>query len=546
MKKFIAYLLISVLSSFLSVNAQNIREQNAANTINDNLGIKKENRKLNLNKFETLPILNKGRYKPLDTIARNTLLSIYGKSSFKRDNKKKIPAIEWFTTLLFSPQATENDKLFLVNDPDVVNALGIKTTAARGYYSFKELSLHFDTFNKIVEKAYQIKQTKRNRFETHLLNLYQKVILYTNIRKDVIKVTDDKSRRLWVSMAAAYFSKDQKLFDDSINAYIENVKDKLPPKGMEKIKAEVTFNKVDPFYRSGLILGFALIVCLIGFYYQQKRAVLTALALCSIAFLLQTYGIYSRMVIMGRPPVTNLYSTFISTAWICNLIGIGIFFVLPEKFKRISPLAASVSALAFLIISGKYDNGDNMGVMVAVLNSNFWLATHVTTIIFGYAGCCFSGLFAHFYLISRITNKKDPELTQVLYKLMIVILGFGFSMTFIGTVLGGVWADQSWGRFWGWDPKENGALLIVLWCAVIFHCKVGALVKKLWIAIGSILGIQVVMLAWFGINKLGVGLHSYGSDPNSNAIRNLIVFAIIELAFLVTVLFFERREKIDS
>ena len=546
MKKLITILFVTAMTSFVSSNAQETEKGiNSPITESSSL-IKKKKAPLNLKKFESLPILNQGRYKPIDSIARDTLLSIYGKSSFKSKDGKRQSAIEWFSKLLFTPQDTENDKLFLVNDPDVVNALGIKTTAARGHYSFKELSLHFDTFNKLVDDAYKIERAKRNRFETHLLDLYHKILVYTETRRAVIQITDKSSQMLWVNMATGYITKNQKMFDNAIDVFVKNFIQKTNASEMKKIKSEVTYNKVDPFFRSGLILGFALIICLIGFYYQQRKSTLLALALCAVAFALETYGIYSRMTIMGRPPVTNLYSTFICTAWTCTLIGIGIYFVLPKKFKRISPLAASVSALTFLIISGKYDNGDSMGVMVAVLNSNFWLATHVTTIILGYAGCCFSGLFAHFYLISRITNEKDPELTQVLYKLMITILGFGFSMTFIGTVLGGVWADQSWGRFWGWDPKENGALLIVLWCAVVFHSKVGGLVKKQWIAVGPIVGIQVVMLAWFGINKLGVGLHSYGSDPNSNAIRNLLIFAVAELVFVAIVIYTGKRKKCEQ
>jgi len=518
MKKLLSILFLAAFTSTFSINAQS-----------------PEKPAISLSKFEALPVLESGRYKPLDSIARNTLLTIYGKSSFKNSDGKKLSATEWLAKLLFMPQDTADDKLFLVDNPYVVNALGIKTITARGHYSYKELSASFETFEKLVNKAYDTEEAKRGRFETHLLELYQKVITYSDTGHNLMNTTDQKSRTLWFNMATGYITHDQKFFDDSVDAYTASLGDKITPEILEKVRSEVTFNNADPFFRSGLLLGVAIVVCIIGFYVCQKFTTLTAMALCIGAFLLQTYGIYCRMVIMGRPPVTNLYSTFICTSWTCILIGVGIYFVLPEKFKRISPLAAALSGVAFLIISGKYNTGDNMGVMVAVLNSNFWLATHVTTIILGYAGCCFSGLFAHFYLISRITNSKDPQLTQVLYKLTLGILGFGFTATFIGTVLGGIWADQSWGRFWGWDPKENGALLIVLWCAVIFHAKVGNLVKKQWIAVGSILCIQVVMLAWFGINKLGVGLHSYGNDPNSNAIRNLIIFAIAELVFILIV-----------
>ena len=488
-----------------------------------------------MDKFSALPILHEGRYKPLDSVARETLLSIYGKSTFKNGKGQKIAAIFWFGELLFQPFESQDYKLFLVDNPDVVNALGVKSIAARGHYSYNELIRDKGNFELLVKKALAIESKKRNRFEVHLLGLYQKVVLYFDIGRNVMEISDLESQKIWRNMAVAFTDRDQEAFDMAVDGYIVGLGNSVSDDILSKTDDEVLYNSIDPFFRSGLVVAVALFSCLCRFYFLSKLNTMISLCLCVFAFLLQTYGIYSRMVIMGRPPVTNLYSTFICTSWTCILIGVGIYSMLPQKFKKISPLAAAVSGLSFLIIAAKYNTGDSMGVMVAVLNSNFWLATHVTTIILGYAGCCFAGLFAHFYLISRITNTQYKELTQILYKLTISILAFGFSMTFIGTVLGGVWADQSWGRFWGWDPKENGALLIVLWCAAVFHAKVGGLVKKEWIAAGAIIGIQVVMLAWFGINKLGVGLHSYGNDPDSNAIQNLLILAVIELLFIAIV-----------
>ena len=117
------------------------------------------------------------------------------------------------------------------------------------------------------------------------------------------------------------------------------------------------------------------------------------------------------------------------------------------------------------------------------------------------------------------------------------ITAFGLIFSFIGTVLGGIWADQSWGRFWGWDPKENGALLIVLWCAILFHAKLAHWIDQLGFAIGSILGIIVVMLAWFGINLLGVGLHSYGFTSGiAKALFTYIGFELVFIAVTATII----------
>ena len=151
-----------------------------------------------------------------------------------------------------------------------------------------------------------------------------------------------------------------------------------------------------------------------------------------------------------------------------------------------------------------------MGMLVAVLNSNFWLATHVVTITIGY-GCCFvAGTLAHVYLFRRIFKPNDKTALLNLNKNMMGSVIFALLFCLIGTILGGIWADQSWGRFWGWDPKENGAMLICLWLLMLMHGKISGILKPLFYAALLAFINVVVALAWFGVNLLNVGLHSYG------------------------------------
>ena len=157
-----------------------------------------------------------------------------------------------------------------------------------------------------------------------------------------------------------------------------------------------------------------------------------------------------------------------------------------------------------------------------MLDTNFWLSTHVTIITTGYMACCVAGLIGHVYMVQAILQQNggrggrggrvavDDKRLAHTYRTMYGTLALGLTFSFVGTMLGGIWADQSWGRFWGWDPKENGALLIVLWCAILFHARMGKMIGPFGMAAGSALLIIVVMMAWFGINLLGVGLHSYG------------------------------------
>jgi len=152
-----------------------------------------------------------------------------------------------------------------------------------------------------------------------------------------------------------------------------------------------------------------------------------------------------------------------------------------------------------------------MEMMRAVLDSNFWLATHVVTITIGYSGTFLAGALAIGYALRKqLVPRLDPTATRTLVSMTYGIVCFVLFFSFVGTVLGGIWADQSWGRFWGWDPKENGALLIVLWNALILHARWGGYVRERGIMAMGIFGNVVTSLSWFGVNMLGIGLHSYG------------------------------------
>jgi cytochrome c biogenesis factor len=160
--------------------------------------------------------------------------------------------------------------------------------------------------------------------------------------------------------------------------------------------------------------------------------------------------------------------------------------------------------------------GDTMEMMRAVLDTNFWLATHVVTVTMGYAATFFAGVLAIAYIALGVTTPLlkvqtgATDLGKALANMVYAIVCFATLFSFAGTVLGGIWADQSWGRFWGWDPKENGALLIVLWNAIILHARWGGLLRDRGIMNLAIFGNVVTSFSWFGVNMLGVGLHSYG------------------------------------
>jgi ABC-type transport system involved in cytochrome c biogenesis permease subunit len=176
-----------------------------------------------------------------------------------------------------------------------------------------------------------------------------------------------------------------------------------------------------------------------------------------------------------------------------------------------------------------------MEMMRAVLDYNFWLGTHVVTITIGYGATFLAGFLAIIYIFRGVfTNSLDKPTADALTRMVYGIVCFATLFSLVGTILGGIWADQSWGRFWGWDPKENGALIIVLWNAIILHCRWGGLVKTRGLMALAVFGNIVTSWSWFGVNMLGVGLHSYGFMDS--AFWALIGFVASQLVIIAVAL----------
>jgi ABC-type transport system involved in cytochrome c biogenesis permease subunit len=234
-----------------------------------------------------------------------------------------------------------------------------------------------------------------------------------------------------------------------------------------------------------------------------------AMWLLSLAFVATSAGIFARMWLEGRPPVTNLYSSALFVGWGAVFLCL----ILEWVFKNaIGSVAGGLIGFATLLIAHHLSfSGDTMEMMRAVLDSNFWLATHVIIITIGYSATFLAGFLAAIYILRGLFTKTlDKATADALTRMVYGIVCFATLFSLVGTVLGGIWADQSWGRFWGWDPKENGALLIVIWNAVILHARWGGLVKQRGLMGLAIFGNIVTSWSWFGTNMLGVGLHSYG------------------------------------
>lgn len=299
-----------------------------------------------------------------------------------------------------------------------------------------------------------------------------------------------------------------------------------------KIELEYFYNKLKPFkWALGLSL-FALLMWMLWQVTHSKIGYYSMTFLLSLAFLFEFLGLGLRVFIMSRPPVATLYESILFVAWV-----VLIFSFIFERKRRdgLGFFMGSALGAVLLFIASRYAlDGDTMGNLEAVLNTNFWLATHVVVITIGYGVSLIAGLLGHIYLFYRLKKSCNNNVLNKLYKNTLAAALIALFFSTLGTILGGIWADQSWGRFWGWDPKENGAMLLCLWLIWLLHGRLAGYLRPLYFT--ALMGLTnvIVALAWFGVNLLGVGLHSYGFTEN--IAMNLALFCGLELVVIIILL----------
>ena len=572
-----------------------------------------------LEAFAELPVQVGGRIKPLDSVARNTLLILSGRQKVVTDEGLTLSPIEWFIDLTMRPEVADTYPIFKIEFPDDLGLVGLAEQGQR-YYSFNELlpfseelrrlyaeinpapelrspyekqiadinnglmryhrvmhSLHpvggAERLDRLVDEYQSYlatiqpgmvelrKQQAGEEFDAALLKrfitfaddylklsttAYLRVVPppppvelledWKNIGLELLDVMKDDPLSPYVtsyaSLTMAYRSGDAEQFNREVRELRERFIADFPG-DISRVHYERVFNGLQPFYISMQLYVLIFLAVCISWLRWPKELAKAAFWVLVMAFLIHTFGLLSRMYIQGRPPVTNLYSSAVFVGWGAVLLGI-----LIEKFFKNGIGAAMASLVGFctLIIAHHLAmTGDTLEMMRAVLDSNFWLATHVVIITFGYSAIFLAGALAIlFVLLGVFSSRFNKDTARSLSAMVYGIICFGTLFSLVGTILGGIWADQSWGRFWGWDPKENGALMIVIMGAIYLHARWGGICKDRGLMALAIWGNIITAWSWFGTNMLPVGLHSYGRMDSAYAW--LIGFVLVQLVLTATAL----------
>ncbi len=564
--------------------------------------------------FSRLPTLVNGRLKPLDTVARTTLLLTQGRQHVTTPTGATLTPGEWLLDVLYRHQVADTYQTFEIVHPDVLALFNLATTDGAGgkRYSAQQLAGRLSELERQAKLTDGTERAIRTPFQRAVLHLRESVILYQRLQNSLNDSTStdffdrlarfekalpaglaataphggthaqaSDAAKLLLEMSSVFSSLDSfaylrpipsakpddptgwktiggawadslatgrvapaaltfatlgrawqfhqpAAFNEAVRAFRQTL-DTVMPAVMTKCDVEARFNSSQPFYTSATLYVLAFLVAVFSWLKWPTELGKTAFALVLVAFVLSTVGIGARMWLEARPPVTNLYSSALFVGW----GAVALCLVLEYFFRNaIGSVAAGLVGFATLLIAHHLSlGGDTMEMMRAVLDSNFWLATHVVTVTIGYSATFLAGFLALIYVVRGVfTRSLDKTTADALTRMVYGIVCFATLFSFVGTVLGGIWADQSWGRFWGWDPKENGALLIVMWNAVILHCRWGGLVKQRGLMTLALFGNTVTAWSWFGVNMLGVGLHSYGFMDS--AMWWLIAFVASQLALI--------------
>ena len=546
--------------------------------------------KMKLDEFGSLPLIYQGRVKPIDTLARNSLRMISDAQSFVDNTEKRQPAIRWFLDTITRRDAAFQHKVFRIRHPEVLETLGLKRR--KGFrYALEEFNERIDELTKQARLARSAASHEVSLYQRNVLELERKLGVidlllqscspptirhdtHENARADLmaamqakdllaarhppLMVPPDSPEAKWECYHAAwlndlvragrdnqpgnpaleslrkildaYAEKDAAAFNSAVAGYRASL-EANPPSMVDpsKTEFEAFFNHFAPFHYASFLYVAAFVLAALAWLGWSRPLNRTSFWLIVLTLAVHTFALAARVYISGRPPVTNLYSTAVFVGWGCVVLGLILESLYPRGIGNvISAIAGFATLLIAYYLAG---DGDTLVVLQAVLDTQFWLTTHVVTIALGYSATFLAGLLGVVYILRGVlTPTLTPTAGKELERMMYGSLCFAIFFSFIGTVLGGLWADDSWGRFWGWDPKENGALIIVLWNALVLHAHRRGMVHERGLALLVVGGNIVTSWSWFGVNELGVGLHAYGFTEG--VLLALGLFVLSQLAVI--------------
>jgi cytochrome c-type biogenesis protein CcsB len=522
---------------------------------------------LDFKEFGLLAIQDGGRRKPIDTFAAETLIKISGRSSYKA-GAKMWQANDFILSMLLDTHKWQDEPMILVSLGELKKKLGLAEQQRR--FSFAQLTA-LPELNRLATEAHALKRAEKplSRLQSEVMSVSERLALFAHVMDGssfLLVPAAQKETDPWVvppgftqyyqeaqfaplqtqlqTMANAYVHGDSFGFGRAANQLREGLRALSPTiyPADSKLRLEYFYNHFTGFYRAAWCYGIALVLLGIA-YARGKSGALKSIgvSVAILGLLFHASAITMRCFIAGRPPVTNMYESIIWVSFAVSFFGMIFFTRYRTSVYLLAALPVTLVAL-LLVHQMPIAMPSSIDPLVPVLRDNFWLTIHVLTITLSYAAFALAMGFGHILLWRYVRNPAAARADQPMHFWLYRVLQLGVLLLAAGTILGGVWANYSWGRFWGWDPKETWALIALLCYIVTLHGRLAGWWTQFGLVVASVVCFLAVLMAWYGVNfVLGKGLHSYGFGIGGETY--VATFVILDLLFVGFAIWRHRRSR---
>jgi cytochrome c-type biogenesis protein CcsB len=527
--------------------------------------------RLDFKEFGLLAIQDNGRRKPIDTFAR-PLIQLSGRSSYTDKAGREWTPNDFLLSTVLETRDWKEEPMVLVSFGQLKERLGFEKTQRR--FSFLQLSGSAE-LPQIANEARERKRAEKplDRVQQEALSVSDRLALFARVMDGsalLIVPAPKNETDPWVppvpsaiasyynewqseavpplqELIAAYHEADSFKFSRSANQLREKLRALSPSiyPTESKLRLEYFYNHFDGFYRAIWLYGFGFLFLLIAHLRKRGRALRNfgvVIALVALGF--HGGGIVLRCLIAGRPPVTNMYESIIWVSFAASFFGMIFFARYRTPIYLLASLPATLVAL-LLVHQMPIAMPASIDPLVPVLRDNFWLTIHVLTITLSYAAFLLACAFGHILLFRYARNPRGARADASMHFWLYRVLQLGVLLLAAGTILGGVWANYSWGRFWGWDPKETWALIALLCYITTLHGRLAGWWTEFGLVVASVVCFLAVLMAWYGVNfVLEKGLHSYGFGIGGETYVG--TFVIADLLFVAFAIWRYRSSKRDA
>ncbi|HLX59856.1 MAG TPA: cytochrome c biogenesis protein CcsA [Planctomycetota bacterium] len=543
---------------------------------------------LNFTSMERLAVQEGGRKKVFQTLAQDYIEQLIGRSVFgskpsliEKSSGRKFDSMEWYLSIWLFPEHWEHQPLVLVSYRPLRIALGLND--AEKYFSVQELRSS-PRFAELISQGMELRHDQRDKELTDLqkeaeivaqrLEVFDQIVSTENwlsivphpskedgtwlslpkwetrfADKEAVpyyaRANYDVVAAQWAALKHAYRTRNAESFAAS-TAQLDSALRDLSPKvypAESALTRELTYNKSRPFGLAWLLYLPAALLGLLALKYRAKAIYAAALLFFLGGLSMHIYGFALRCLIAGRPPVSNMYESVVWVGFGAVVFGLIFELIYRKRFYMVCGAAAGFVCLVLMdempVLMGNVNAPgfeSQIRPLVPVLRDNFWLTIHVLTITLGYSAFMLAWFLGHVTLFSHLFRPARSAEHRELHNFVYYALQIGVLLLATGTILGGVWAYYSWGRFWGWDPKETWAFIALMCYLIVLHGRFSGWWSNFGLSVGAVVCFQAVVMAWYGVNfVLGNGLHAYGTGAGGEAyvITGVAVDAIFTAAAII-------------